>query len=136
MGPFFQRLCANKLLPVIWTLLTIVLLCLPGSSIPGGPSWFEIPHFDKYVHITLFGGIALFWGGYYAFRWRTVPAWRKVVIWLAIVSIVLGIVLEFVQLYWIPDRSFDGFDIIADSTGAILAALFLLFVYPGNKVRS
>jgi hypothetical protein len=135
MRSFFQKLCSRKALPVIWTLLTIVLLCLPGSDIPGGPTMFEIPYFDKYVHVILFGGITLFWGGYYAFRLQATPAWRKVVLWMAVLSAVLGIVLEFVQLYWIPDRSFDVFDIMADSTGALLAALFLLFVYPGKKLK-
>ena len=123
-------------MPVTWTLLTILLLCVPGSSLPGGDIAFEIPYFDKYVHVILFGGIALFWGGYYAFRLKATPDWRKVVMWMAVLSAVLGVVLEYVQLYCIPDRSFDGFDIMADTTGALLAALFLLFVYPGKKLRS
>jgi hypothetical protein len=136
MRSFFKKLYSRKLLPVAWTLLTVVLLCLPGSSFAGGEVMFEIPGFDKYVHIILFGCIVLFWGIHYALRLKAVPNWRKVVILLAILSTGLGIVLEFVQLYCIPDRSFDGFDIIADGTGSLVAALFLLFVYPGSKMRS
>jgi VanZ family protein len=40
----------------------------------------------------------------------------------------LGIGLEFLQRDYIPNRSFDEYDIIADSTGAILAAVYHLFV--------
>jgi len=133
MGPFFRKLCSKMILPVLWTLLTIVLLCLPGSSIAPEEKWINIPHFDKYVHIILFGGIALLWGGYYAFR---LPGRYRGVIGAALLSVGLGIVLEFVQLYFIPDRSFDLFDIVADTGGAVLAALFLLFVYPAGKMKA
>jgi hypothetical protein len=135
MGSFLRKLCSVKLLPVIWTLITIVLLCLPGDSIAGNGPMFEIPNFDKVVHILLFGGIAYFWGMHYAFRPGT-RDWRKLSILLAGLSIGLGIVLEFVQLFWIPDRSFDVFDILADSVGAVIAVLLLLYLYPGKRVKS
>src|SRR5258708_874383 len=127
MGAFFRKLCSTRLLAIAWTLLTIVLLCLPGSSLEAGEALFTIPYFDKYVHVGLFGGITLFWGGYYAFRLQGMPNWRKVVTGMAILGTVLGTVLEFVQLYWIPDRSFDVTDIVADMIGSLLAALFLLY---------
>ena len=40
--------------------------------------------------------------------------------------ITLGIVMEYVQMYFIPNRSFDGYDIVADIVGAGLAGLWLL----------
>ena len=135
MRSFFQRLCSKRLLPATWTILTIVLLCLPGSSIPGESAVFNIPHFDKVVHVILFGGIVLFWGGYYAFQPDKVYGWRKVVIFLAILSTGLGIVLEYVQFYYIPQRSFDRFDIVADTCGAVAALLFLLFLFPRRQIR-
>ena len=42
---------------------------------------------------------------------------------LVVCTLVLGIILEFVQKYFIPGRSFDNYDIVADATGAVLAAL-------------
>lgn len=135
MELLFQRLCSKKLLPISWTVITIVLLCLPGSTIPGDGFGFNIPNFDKIVHVILFGGIVLFWGGHYAFRAKKLPGWRRMIILLAILSIVLGIVLEYVQFYWIPQRSFDRGDIVADAGGAITAMLFLLFLYPARRVK-
>jgi hypothetical protein len=35
--------------------------------------------------------------------------------------------MEYVQLYLVANRSFDGIDIIADATGAIAAALLFCF---------
>ena len=39
------------------------------------------------------------------------------------IATIYGIGMEFVQLYWIPNRSFDPGDIVADTVGA-LAGLF------------
>lgn len=134
MISFFQRLCSKPGFPISWTLLTIALLCLPGSSIPGN-GLFSIPHLDKVVHVILFGGIVLFWGGYYAFRAQATSGWRKKAILWTVLSITLGIVLEFVQFNFIPLRSFDRGDIVADAAGSIAASLFLLFLYPGRQIK-
>jgi VanZ like family. len=126
MMRFFKRLSTRLFLPVGWTLITIMLLCLPGRTIPG-EGLFSIPHFDKIVHILLFGGIVFWWGFHLYFRRSDSSKWRKTIVFLAAFSIVLGIVLEFLQLYCIPNRSFDGGDIIADAAGALLAGLYHLY---------
>lgn len=127
MMRFIKRLCTWRFLPVSWTLLTIVLLCLPGSAIPS-EGVFATEGIDKIVHVLLFGGIVFVWAFNLYFRRDEKLKWRKTIAILAFFSIALGIVLEFLQLYYIPNRSFDGYDIIADSTGAILASLYHLFV--------
>lgn len=96
----------------------------------------NIPHFDKIVHVVLFGGVTLFWGSYYAFRPAPLTNWRKPAIVWTLLSIALGIVLEYVQLYFIPQRSFDGGDIIADSAGALAALVFLFIWVPGRIVKN
>ena len=122
---FIKRLCTWKFLPISWTLLTIILLCLPGSTIPN-QGLFSIKGIDKVVHIALFGGIVLFWAFNLYFRRFEELKWRKTIVLLTFFSIALGIVLEFLQLYYIPNRSFDGNDIIADSAGALAAGIFHL----------
>jgi VanZ family protein len=123
---FIKRICAWKLLPVFWTLVTIFLLCLPGSTLPN-EGFFSIPHFDKYVHVILFGGIVLLWGFHLYFRRTGELKWRETIIFLTLFTINLGIVLEFLQLYCIPNRSFDNGDIFADMGGAVAAGLFHWF---------
>jgi hypothetical protein len=127
MMRFFKRLCTRRFLPVGWIILTIILLCLPGSAIPGD-GLFSIPDLDKYVHVVLFGGIVFWWAFHLYFRRASIQKWRNTIAFLTAFSIVLGIVLEFLQLYFIPNRSFDGGDIIADTAGALLAGLFHLYV--------
>lgn len=131
MRALLKRLCTRNILPITWTILTIVLLCLPGSSLPGDSIQFiEIPHFDKIVHVMLFGGIVFFWGAYYGNKSQVYDKWTRMVVILAILSSALGIVLEYVQLYFIPQRSFDAYDILADTSGAVIAAIWLRLLYP------
>lgn len=122
-----KRLCTWKLLPVSWTLLTIFLLCLPGSDIPS----VGFDGIDKVVHVVLFGGIVFFWAFHLYYRRLSTQKWRTTIVLLTCFSIALGIVLEFLQLYYIPNRSFDGLDIVADTAGALAAGLFHLL----KKVR-
>ena len=53
---------------------------------------------------------------------------------IALLSSVLGVVLEFLQLYYIPGRTFDLIDMVADATGAILA--YILLVFSNRKVEN
>src|SRR5439155_8129621 len=101
--------------------------CLPGSAIPSG-GVFDTKGIDKVVHVTLFGGIVLLWAFNLYFRRGQIQQWRKIIVFLTLFSVALGIALEFLQLYYIPNRSFDGYDIIADTTGAVLAGLYHLLV--------
>lgn len=88
------------------------------------------------MHVTLFGGIVLFWGAYYANNKLTIGKWTRLVIILVILSSALGTVLEYVQLYFIPQRSFDPGDILADTGGAVVAAIWLLYLFPRNVVKN
>ena len=104
----------------------MVLLCLPGSMVPG-TGIFSIPHLDKLVHIFLFGAHVLFWGWHYGQLGFSKKKFREIIIADVILTIGLGVGLEYVQKYWIPNRTFDGMDILADLTGAIIAGLWLMF---------
>ncbi|MDF2187129.1 VanZ family protein [Paraflavitalea sp. CAU 1676] len=135
MRLLLRKLCTKKILPILWTIITIVLLCLPGSAIPGdGIQFFEIPHFDKVVHVILFGGIVFFWGAHCASNGGTKNTWIRELTLITVLTIALGIVLEYVQFYFIPQRSFDRGDIVADASGAIVASLWLLYLYPIKAV--
>jgi len=43
---------------------------------------------------------------------------------IALAGITYGTVMEFVQKYWIPGRSFELLDIAADSVGSLLALVY------------
>src|SRR5688572_28377036 len=116
MFPFVRRISRHLYVPVGWTLLTIILLCLPGSAIPS--VGMGLGNVDKLVHFFFFGFLAMSWA--INFSLRLPSQWKKWLFLFCFFSITLGIALEFVQLYFIANRDFDFWDIIADSLGAIV----------------
>jgi hypothetical protein len=121
-----RKLTVTRWLPVAWTILTIALLCLPGSSVPSGGFFGKIENFDKLVHMILFGGVTLFWGSYYHQHEPADPRWFKLTLSVSTATILLGVVLEYVQYYFIPLRSFDKGDILADLAGVVAAWGYLI----------
>ena len=122
MLSFVRRISAHLYVPVGWTLLTIILLCLPGSAIPT-VGMYGLKNLDKFIHFVFFGFLAMSWAINFSFR--SPIQWKKWIIIFCLFSISLGIALEFVQLYFIPNRDFDVWDIVADSLGAILFSAVL-----------
>ena len=129
MWKFLYRISKRQGVPIGWTILTIILLCLPGSALPG-VQLFNIPHFDKFAHIVLFGGIVFFWVFYN--EKPKFPDHYNVSIIIAL-STALGVIMEFVQFNFIPNRGFDVGDIAADGAGALVAG-FLNFYLLRTKI--
>jgi len=98
------------------------LFCLPGNQFPTG-RLFNIPQLDKAVHISFFTTLCLLFNFPIKKRITNVAKIKK---WFWIVSlsgICYGIAIEFIQENWIPNRSFELLDIVADSTGCLFALL-------------
>jgi VanZ family protein len=115
-----NRILSKPLAAVAWTLIIQILLCLPGSALPS-EGIFKLPHLDKLVHISLFGGCTGLWC--YYFYLKGTPAAKLKTIFFIIYLLVScnGIVLEFIQRDYIPNRSFEQADIIADIIAASIA---------------
>ena len=129
MVTFIKRLTSHIAIPITWTIFSIILLCLPGSSFPGG-GLFEIPNLDKVVHVILFGGIVVFWCVYYLGKNVSNTNLRSTIIVIALLTIALGICMEFIQFNYIPYRGFDKGDIVANTLSAIVFAAFFYFRKP------
>jgi len=125
MVALIKRISSTKIFPILWTLLTIGLLCLPGKVIPG-LGLFGIKHLDKLAHIVLFGGFVLLWGLYSWQRKKLRFDWLFLLAGITVLSIILGIVMEFVQVNFVPNRSFDVWDIWADVVGSVLVMYLLI----------
>ena len=109
--------------------MTFVLLVLPGSDIPKA-SFFDLIYFDKWVHIGMFGILMLLWS-YPFFKTNIASVYPFIII--AACVILYGIIMEFVQKFFAFDRSFDLFDILADSVGCLLA--FWLLAHRLKKIK-
>jgi hypothetical protein len=125
MLAMFRRLLAYRFFPLSWTLLTILLLCLPGSMVPGS-GIFGLKDLDKIVHVMLFAMNVLFWGWHYEASPRSSAELKIIFIAATAIMITLGIVMEYVQMYFIPNRTFDNGDIVADIIGSAVAGIWLL----------
>jgi VanZ family protein len=111
------------LIASLYFLISVYLLTLPGSEFPQ-VSWFDkIPMFDKWVHIGLFGILVFLWC-------RVVRFEKRIFLTVAICCLAYGILIEFVQHFFIPYRGFELWDIVADAIGCmlgyIIAQRFLL----------
>ena len=61
---------------------------------------------------------------------------RKAFLVITLLVILYGITMEFVQKNWVPFRSFDNGDIIADAIGALIGFFIAAKLFIKNKTRS
>jgi len=111
--------------------LIFILLSMPGSDIQS-TDWISIilhlPFADKVIHMGLFGSLALSLFSHFeqysniSFRSTRTKA-------LSLIACILyGIGMEFYQKYFVPSRSLDVIDMLADAMGALLALPFFNMV--------
>jgi VanZ family protein len=116
------------LFAVTWFLVTTILLCLPGSAFPK-ENWFDKIWLDKWIHIGLFGVLAFLWClAVFTERLRKIPLSLQI----AFYCLLYGIVMEFIQKYFVPNRSFDIGDIFADGIGSTLGSVLSIW-YKKNR---
>lgn len=113
---------------VLWLVIVTILLTLPGSAIPK-EDWLGKIWFDKWVHIGLFAVMVILWCRALRRFYPAVTALKKVFCICAAVWFAYGIGMEFVQKYFVANRSFDSGDIIADGVGCLAGLLFSLRRY-------
>ena len=103
----------------LWFIISTVLLTLPGSALPK-EDWLSKIWIDKWVHIGLFSIMVFLccWASHKKEKTKTK------FLWWAIAAIAYGVAMEFVQKYFIPNRSFDIGDIMADTVGSLLGLMY------------
>jgi VanZ family protein len=108
-------------LPAIsWFLVSLVLLTLPGSVFPH-EDWYDKIQMDKWIHISLFFGLCFLFAYplvKYGLKANVLLPWLLLI---TAVAVAYGVIIEFVQRDFIPNRSFDVWDILADTIGCVLA---------------
>lgn len=117
---------------IIWFLITIVLFTLPPSRLPDDEI-FKIPQQDKIIHFIIFLSLV------YLFSWPltkstlTTLQKRSWYITIALYALVYGIAIEFIQKYFVPNRSYDGWDILADAVGCLAGCIFVTRRFGAKK---
>lgn len=116
----------RKLLTAVGSLLFFTLLfCLPASAFPK-ENWLSKIWFDKLVHIVIF--LILL------FLWCRALGIKRLQVYLLMIAVAFayGYFIEIIQEQFIPNRSFDPGDLVADFVGSVLGVL-LWDRYKKNK---
>jgi hypothetical protein len=108
-----------KILAFIWTLL-IFYLCLDDS--PSVPK-INFQYKDKVVHFIFYFGFVYFWTKGLKNKFLN---YRLIILFLAII---IGITIEFLQENFTIHRTFDWYDILANSIGAIASFTYVKKFY-------
>lgn len=123
---------ARGLLPAIsWLVIVTFLFCTSGTKFPK-IDWQDKILLDKWIHLFLFFILVVVWCRVYYFK-DDVTTLRKIFIIVTILSIIYGVAVEFVQELFIPFRSFDPGDIIADTIGSLAGFLMAVRLYIRNR---
>lgn len=113
----------HSFLPAVAGLIGATLLfCLPGDNLPD-VGWLDKIHFDKIVHIGLFSTLVTLWCLPFKARLEDSVVLNRRYGWITGAFVLYGIAIEFIQRDYIPYRSFDGFDIVADIVGCIVGLI-------------
>ncbi len=105
-----------------WVALIFVLLLLPqGLFSSSSPRIINIPHLDKLVHCSLFGGFCFLL--FFFVKQRLSFGDKKIMLISFLITFVFGFLTEILQAltYQWCTRNFALSDLFADSVGAILA---------------
>jgi VanZ family protein len=103
-----------------WIAFVTFLLCIPGKKLPQ-IWWVSMFQVDKIIHLILFFVLSMLFCSV-AYSINKTQKW----FWgIAFICSVYGLGMEFVQENFIANRSFDVWDIVADTIGSFAFLVFL-----------
>jgi VanZ family protein len=106
---------------LLWT-GTIAYFCLErASDLPV----ITIPNLDKCVHSFFYFGFTLVWFSFFRKQLQSVTV-GKLLFFSFLLSFIFGISIEFLQEFYTKTRKGDVLDVIANSTGSILAIFTII----------
>jgi VanZ family protein len=117
------------ILPVIWAIVIYVLLTMPNNDIPK-LGFLDAIHFDKWVHAGLFAMLT------FLFCWpfrKLYPAQHNLFVSIAVLALLYGITMEYVQKYFTTDRDYDINDMFADGFGCLVGYIAIRYIV--NRIR-
>ena len=119
-----REVSLKKFIPgIIWMVVVLILVMVPGKQLPESEFLFEI-NFDKFVHVGIFGLLAVLFS--WPFYKTTIPKNKKILyfIIIAVLTSAFGYTTELMQKYWAQGRSYSLMDWLADTGGALGAFIF------------
>ncbi|WP_299098691.1 VanZ family protein [uncultured Winogradskyella sp.] len=104
-------------LSVTYTLALIIASLITLKGVPSLGSSFD----DKIYHVIAYAGLAFLWANYFKpFKTKYTP------FYVFFCAAFLGFILELLQYAVNPNRTYDTYDLIANSIGAMFGTLIAL----------
>lgn len=110
-------------------------MSMPGTKLPAENSFISTLKVDKIVHIVVFFTLSYTLLFYFKKSDKKNLKRKRIQILAVIITIIYGILLEFYQKIYVPSRSFDIADMLADAVGVIFGLLFFYFYTNKNAVK-
>ena len=115
-------------LAIIWTGIVTYFCMIDSDDIPVLPN-----NFDKLGHISFHFGITTLWFLYFNYRKSNNQIIRKALLKAFLFSFTYGIIIEICQGVLTDSRTADIFDVMANTIGASLAVITILFITRTRK---
>ncbi|MFD0860989.1 VanZ family protein [Sungkyunkwania multivorans] len=109
---------------LVCTLAIAVLSLVPGKDLPK----INISFFDKIGHFVAYAALSFSWGLFFIFE-RSIFSTRNAYIVASVSAIIYGAIMEFLQHFLVQSRTFDLYDILANSLGAAIGIGVLKIYY-------
>ena len=106
---------------ILWSFVVFALMCTPGKEFPNLGEWTEVIKLDKLTHICIFGLMAFLYMRPFSKKNYSSLVQKQHFLKIAIALSLWGLTTEFIQHFWIPGRTFDIFDWLADAFGCFAA---------------
>lgn len=109
-----------------WMFIVLIASLMPGVNVPR-PNWLNLFQFDKLVHLCFYFIMCILM--YQSIVRENLMKVNKpqALIYSVIFAFSLGLLVEILQSNLNAGRYFDIFDILANTIGAILAAIVIHF---------
>jgi hypothetical protein len=105
---------------LVCTLGVVGLSVAPGKSLPHFTLW-DILSADKIGHCAAYGAIVMSWlWGVYRFKHPLGVVTVRHKTWIVVGAVMLGVLMEWVQGTFFPDRFLELADMIANTVGAFV----------------
>ncbi len=129
----------NKLIAfipfVVWVIIIYILLTLPAKDF--GSIDVKIPFADKVVHAGIFALMVILFA--WPYRYESFKKNRLKIFVVAVISVVYGIAMEFVQKNLTNPRGYEEWDMVADAVGAFIGffmAMILVNYFNDRQKRN
>ena len=114
-------------LAIIWIAIVTYFCLASFNELPK----IEVNNFDKFGHITFHFGITFLW--FLVFKFYSLNENKKALRKAFLFSFFYGITIEIFQDQFTTTRSGDALDVLANTSGSLLAIIFIMFSARYNR---